>query len=523
VIQQNLANLRQTIAAYGLPDQTWNLAWLTVVFAETPGREAAQLTAQLASRLVDGQLRDGPGRGLWGPESFHHRLLAVVIRNYLAREAELKEANQKLAKRDTATNREAVEEATSALEREKSLLDSVTRQALRFAQVEFPYFWDPNADPKVLFSGVRSFLYNQAAADLESTAVALLGLAAAAEHGRLPAQSLRPEPPKVGLGRPTTANPPLAVAAPPESALATLARAANALAARRAKDGRWNEANVHQPVTDFDTFQNLLPVPADAKSFIALESPVTPASVAQGAAAFTAIGRAVGRQQFSADLRQVHDAGRATASQELAGWVATRRPTGNQPAQLSPADYLTLPPVAELLGHTNLTGIVADELIRWLVLAGETNGCWRPSNLGFYVSTSSRARLAALKTLKGQVIISSVDPVELQKAHIWVTNAGPGDPNGSPIARDAEGYATALVLLCLTSRLENPAAALVEFGGEPPLTDLRIAAHARLRQPLPKTVPVEPTAPVPPAPATATDVPALPPPADHAPRPDEKF
>ncbi len=66
VMQRMMENLFTYLDTYGPPDQTWNLAWLTVVMARTEGTVAAQWTEKLASRLLDGQITDGPALGLWG-------------------------------------------------------------------------------------------------------------------------------------------------------------------------------------------------------------------------------------------------------------------------------------------------------------------------------------------------------------------------------------------------------------------------------------------------------------------------
>ena len=49
-------NIQNHIRTYGLPDQTWNLAWLTAVFAGIPDKTAADITQRLAARLLDGQI-----------------------------------------------------------------------------------------------------------------------------------------------------------------------------------------------------------------------------------------------------------------------------------------------------------------------------------------------------------------------------------------------------------------------------------------------------------------------------------
>lgn len=506
VIERNLANLREALTTYGLPDQTWNLAWLTVLFAEMPGRENAELTAKLASRLVDGQLRDGAGRGLWGPECFHHRLLAAALHEYLVRDAKLKAAKQKLAKRDSRATQKLVEDAAGALSWEKSVIDSITHQLLRLAVVEGPFVWDPMADPAVGLAGASSFLYNQAAADLASTSVAAMGLAAAAARQRLPAESFRPG------GRE------FAVSAPPERTLAVLARAANALASRQLGDGRWDEANVHQPISEFSTFSSILQVSVSAKSFVPLESPVTTASAANGAMALAAISRAAGPDKFGPDLRRAKTTGLAAAARDLDQWIGARRPKGRQAAVFQAADVAALLPATELVGQKQVSDVAADELIRWLVLAGQTNGSWRSAQRLDCVPSSSRARLAALATQPGGVV-TNLSPANLGVAHIWLFNAISWDIRSLTVNRNSDAYFTALAVMCLANYLDQPAVALAGYAADETLPKQRLAMQARLRQvppaaPSPASPPVTaaPVAPPLVAPAVPKAVPALAPP-----------
>jgi len=334
IIQRMMENFGAYLGTYGLPDQTWNLAWLTAALAPNKGQDAIAWTQKLAGRLLDGQITDGPARGLWGPMSYHPRLLSVMTRDYLAIAAEIPKREAKLKKLKTKANDAAVEEAKLALTRQQDLVESWIRRGLRFGLVELPLQWEANADPIVLFSGSSDFIYNQRSADIESTWVALHGLAVAAENQRVPQQSLRPVAKRL-LG---TSSPVGATLVPPEMPMAVLARAANALATLQSPDGRWTECNFHQPVNDFDTFGSVLPVPADPKSFPPLASPVTPVSAAQGAAALESIGRAVGMDKLGKFQRNFA-AGVVGRTTELQSMIKAAWPTPAKRPTLAPASY----------------------------------------------------------------------------------------------------------------------------------------------------------------------------------------
>ena len=61
--------LADYLDAYGLPDRTWDLAWLTVAFANLPQTVELNktLTERMVRKLLLGQVTEGPGAGLWGP------------------------------------------------------------------------------------------------------------------------------------------------------------------------------------------------------------------------------------------------------------------------------------------------------------------------------------------------------------------------------------------------------------------------------------------------------------------------
>ena len=538
VMQRMLQNLADYLHTYGPPDQTWNLAWLTAVLAGTPGKDAADWTQKLAARILDGQITDGAARGLWGPECFHSRLLAVMLRQYLALIAELEKHEAKLKQKPNSPMMQgAVEDAKLELQRYKELADATTHQLLRFVNAEVYWSWDPTMDPVVSFGGATHFFYNQTAADLESTYIALFGLSVAAEHNRLPAQSLRPAPPKTMPGRTTTG----VTYPPPEQASAVLARAANALAALQDKNGLWNECNFHQPVTDFNSFTNTLPVPADPKSFPPLPSPFTPASVAEGIAALESVGRAASMERLLSGFRGPYFGGVAAERRELKSFADAAWPKPGPPAAMDFANYELYLALARPLRTAEPPG-AEDELTRLLVLAGQPGGSWGTGAKAAFRPSSTRQRYEVLAKIPARVW-SGGQPVEMNKAHLWTYNASASGIEDEPTVRDAEGYATAIAVLYLASRVDDPAGALRDLGAHPTLPDLRKTAVLELlgqapRKPTPPVLATPTTAPSttpPPAPATAApagppkteaekDVPDLPAaPADDKPKADEKF
>lgn len=525
VMQRMLENLQGHVGTFGLPDQTWDLAWLTAVFAGTPGAEAETLTQRLVSRLLDGQITEGPARGLWGPMSVHHGLLAALLRDYLASFADFQKKELKLKQKNSKAAETARDEALSEMNHQKSIVESCCQHGVRFGSVESIWTPDANADPKIYLPGADHCLYNQTVADMESTWVALTALSIASGQKRLPVESLRPKIARK-LGVQATSLP------PPERPDAVMARAANGLVAQQAKDGRWGECNMHQPVTKFSAFTSTLPVPPDPKGFPPLSSPVTAASTLQGLAALNSVGEVAGMERVLKAFNEPYLAGLAGSRRELDAMLATvlQKPAVRPALKMADFDVILAlaRPVAQ--GGKEAASIRANELLlRTLILAGTTNGAWGRGFLSMVSSTSVRARLEALKSIPGRVWSRPGDPVEMNKAHLWQGNVN--------IVRDSEGFATAVAVLYLAAHVENPATAVDDLAASPSLLDLRADVEKQLLSKAKPGITPAPGVATPPGitnsavrieaePAVAADgdVPAMEaPPVNATPKTDETF
>lgn len=513
VVPRMLENLNTYLDTYSVPDHTWNIAWLTIAMARTEGEVAKKWTEKLASRLLDGQITDGPARGLWGPMCVHPRLFSVLVRDYLAVEAELAKRQAKAKEKPTKANQALVDEAEGDRNRLRKYTDSWSQSALKFATVEFPHVFNDPIAGKVQFLGSTDFFYNQRSADIESTWVALHALAVCAELKRLPKESIRPILPpsyretskKLG----DAPKPPPAVISqlnattvPPESAMAVLARAANALVALLPQNGEWNECNFHQPVTDFDAFGKFLQVPADVASFPALKSPVTVASAAQGIAALDCIARAVGMEKLEKFQAKYLAGARGCKTAQKTFIEATwPKPTLRPPALKPELCNLLLAAARPLqLNVPEPTSTpLESQITRMLILAGDPDGGWGSKFRRAYIPSSSRARYELMKDLPGQnwKAWRLNVPVELQKAHVSLWNVTASDINTSP----GVAFATATAIHFLASRLENPGVILEQLCTNPELAGQRKGLDTLLLTPLPPKPPPVVAAKPPPKPA----------------------
>lgn len=513
VVYKMTQNLIDYLETYGAPDHTWNVAQLAIALSHTPGEMAEEWTNKLASRLLDGQISDGPARGLWGPMCIHPRIIAVVIRDFLAAEAEVERMRQKQKERPTRANQVLLEVAEGGRNRIKNYADSWSRTALRFATVEWPLVWDDLMTEKVQFGGATEYYYNQRAADMESTWVALLALSECAAANRMPKESLRPEMPpsfssqtKIGetpRPQPTVKSQLNATTVPPENAIAVLARAANALATLLGDAPAWSEGNIHQPVHDFDTFDKYLSVPVVADSFPPLNSPVTPVSAVQGVAALDAISRIVGAEKMAKFLPK-YEAGVRGRATLLAQHLPTLWKKQNQ----KPAAGITRPELFDLLlassrplalpvpDDTDIRGTMG-LFTRMVILAADADGSWGSRFRRMYHTSSMRERWKAMSEMPNRVWRDwRVNlPVDINKAHVAYWNMVSSEHTVSP----GTPFATAVVVNYLASRLKDPAALVPRLVDDSKLAEQRTSLDMVLLPPPPPP----PPKPVKPAPVPA--------------------
>ncbi len=423
--------------------------------------------------------------------SVNTRLFSVLMRDYLAADAELAKRVAKHKEQPTKAKQALTEQAEVVRNRLKKYADSWSPFALRFAKVEFPLVWQDRMTEIVYILGLPDYFYNQRSADMESTWAALHAFSVCAETKRLPQESLRPIlPPSLNASSPepaaiSTLN---AKTVPPTNSLVVLAAAANALAALLSASGAWTECNFHQPVTDFDAFSPSVAVPADKASFPPLASPVTITSSTQGIAALDSSGRAVGMERlakfqpkFATGLQ-----GRSTTQQE---WIKTISDSPKQ--RLKPDMYLHFLAAARPLLQETPDTATTDALTRLLILSGDAVGSWGSGSQRAYVSSSSRERHKAMEKLSGQNWggWSLGLAVDMHKAHFSRYNVVPSIFNSSP----GSPYATAIAVHYLASRLKDPAASIQPLLTDTSLPELRKGVEALLlgtRKPPP--APAEP-------------------------------
>ena len=308
-LSEMINNLDTIVNTYGYPDMTWDLAWLTAAYCQLKGGMYDQHREILVNKLLDGQIVDGPGRGLWGPVCVNMPLFSAMVacETTLGRAVEEEKKRLEIAPNNRTLSKRA-SDAQNALDAWIMGYKRVTQQGLRFEKVTEQWVMTERSNPDIVMSyGLPYYIYNQTVADIEDTALVLHVLRQASEKGYLPAQTWRPDPPKAKVALP-----------PAETSGAVLARCSAALAKRQQPDGTWTEENLHQPVANFQAlgFRQL-----DKGKVLNLKSSRTLLSTAQATSALFDLGAVVGMDKmlgkFQDNLVKAREGQRAEAGSYL--------------------------------------------------------------------------------------------------------------------------------------------------------------------------------------------------------------
>ena len=277
-VPQTVNSLSSYLTEFGLPDYTFDLAWLIVAFANLPQRtpELETLTQRLCSKLLLSQITEGKGRGMWGPVSDCPDVVAAMMiheRDVLSKSIAKVKASLRVDPSNRAAERRVREMDESVqvfVDQYKSYTQILNQQ-------------NPNAnyvdvgDPDdvlhwVRVGGVSHCAYGETIADLESTTLVLLALGEAARQELVPNRTIVPQDENgKDLVRPTSAR---AIIAAGLRAVRGLARA----------DGAWDEGNACSVIHTFDRL-GFVGLPVAARDILTLSTRATLLSTLQGYAA----------------------------------------------------------------------------------------------------------------------------------------------------------------------------------------------------------------------------------------------
>ncbi len=380
MLQSVARNISSHIEYYGMPDLTWDVAWLAAAFANIPDPKFNATRDRLVNRLLDGQIVEGAARGMWGPVCIRGETLGAMLAYEQTLTKAFAKAKDELAKRpDYKLRQTMVNESEETLKSFQKSYLMVAQQGLRFEQVTNT-FVTGSPDERIIQLGLPYYIYNQAVADMESTALALFAIREAAKNKALPAKTVMP----VGARKTKLLE--------GEMPQAILARTAAALAAMQKQDGTWDEANKFQPISVFIPFG----MPAlKPEEVLVLESPQTLLSTVQGLSALVDLGYVVGYDRLMGKYRANVDAGYKAVVEKLEAFLgnpAAKEGVGRlvPPYDLSGKAPVLMQPGVFPEGRRDLWSRMAYHL----VLLQKDDGSW-PGVNGVFTSSGLLAQYDA--------------------------------------------------------------------------------------------------------------------------------
>jgi hypothetical protein len=400
-VNQLASNLKIFLTKYGYPDETWDLAWLTAAFSSLPFESNRKTARTLASKLLDGQIRDGDAAGLWGPVSINTSLLAEQTLKVEGLTEKFQEAkkNSKKGKRELRAFQKIDKTYRDAL----ANLERVATFGMTGNTIETGLLIKSEFGPSVKLPGLCDYIYNQRTADLGSTALALYALRQAAENGTFPKKLWRPESSKVDA----------------ESPSRLLSASMKALAKKLEKKRGWDEMNIYQPVNDFDKIGIFPGVPGADVSFPKPASGTNLLTTMQGFSAMAGAAHIAKSDTLNTKYRKHLVKGselfRASAESLLKGGYSKE----SKPWQLAPYDHYLF--LSEVTRGPNSTK--EDRRDLWEPLASHllsmrsAKGSWedKKSARHFHFPTSLMARLAVMEEPKKKKKVR----VEYDQPHVY--------------------------------------------------------------------------------------------------------
>jgi len=285
-LSEVVSDLVEHLHRFGLPDATWDLAWLAAGLSAVPepGERLIEIRRRIANKLLLGQIQDEPGKGLWGPFSVNPWMIAPMMRTERDFTKRFQDLQRELRANPDhrATNRrmESLQKEREEFVKQYLFLDQTVhreRHDLRQPQPWLNFGSIPN-DPEesINVKPIPLIVAGELLGDLASTRMALFGLWCLEQVGDLPESTL---PPVNTSGR----GQPLAAA---RQTSTILLDARSAVLSARNSQGELTGAHLYRT---HDAFRNVdypgVPVPREHQP--TLSSEATLDSLLDGYAALT--------------------------------------------------------------------------------------------------------------------------------------------------------------------------------------------------------------------------------------------
>ncbi len=263
---RTIANfLEYSYLSVGLPDTTQDVAWMVAAYANLRNKTYAKTRTRLINKLLEGQIQEGPARGLWGPVCINYDTLATLMKEQVTLGEEMARYQALYKKSKSEQDAASIQKITMKISEAKRNLEPVAREGRFLSANARVVGFTTRSHEKLNMAGLPYPSHHITMADLESTAVVLFALREVAECDYLPPQTRTER-------------------------MAVYARTAFALAAKQKPDGTWDECNIIQANTKVAGLgvdaQPIKPLPITSKT--------TPRSTVQAFEAMRCIGEIVG-------------------------------------------------------------------------------------------------------------------------------------------------------------------------------------------------------------------------------------
>jgi hypothetical protein len=400
-VNKLVTNLDNFLSHFGYPDETWDLAWLTAAYSTLPYESHRKRGRILASKLLDGQIRDGDAAGLWGPVAINTALLAERVLEVEKLSAKFKETKKEAAQ--GKREQRAFQEADTAY---RAALDSLMRVAtsgMAGHTIEMALSLQDESGTSVRLAGLSDYIYNQRTADLGCTALALYALRQAAENGTFPEELWRPESSRAA-----------------KSPSKLLSASMNVLAKKLVEKHGWDEMNHYQAVKDFDKVGIFPGLPRADVPFPKLSSKTTLLTTIQGFSAMADAARIAKSDALNTKYRKHLAKGSELFRSSAENLLKNGTPKQLRPVQFAPYDHYLF--LSEVTREPNSTKEdrrdLWEPLANGLLSTRSANGGWEHRGPGrrYHFPTSLLARLAVMEDPKKK---KNIALIEYDKPHAY--------------------------------------------------------------------------------------------------------
>lgn len=281
-------NLVELVEGYGLPDLTWDLVWMIVLFSESDHHQAQEYVPDMVEKLMRAQWTDGSGAGLWGPIAIQPEYLAYLYQRFWQASERFSSVKADVGEDQSPAALKKISNEVAELDAVKEELNHYTWFYEKANPVDTSISLTDPWEEKRSFGLPSEYPFHTRTADLESTWLALIAIRAAADRNLIqtPGPTSPPQPGR--LQRPPAPNPKRVVV-----------RAGMGVMRQQHSSGAFTEGNHHAATRAFQQVQGIRGIPLQSNaSFPSLPSPVTLTSTAQGLACLSIIGDILGPSAY---------------------------------------------------------------------------------------------------------------------------------------------------------------------------------------------------------------------------------